>query len=220
MITRLMITRREQSGSCQPCFPLRDMRRNRIILTVVGFIAAHSAFAQGGPQLLGHFGDWNAYVAAQSGQKVCFALSEPRSGAMPGRGRSFMMIATRPAQQVWNELSFLMGYSFDPNTEATVQLGAESFALYTKDDGAWLRNLSDKGRMIDAMLREPALQVRGTSAQGMRTVDRYSLTGLGPAIDRATQECRRETPVGSVSPSPSPGPPSLGTACQRFPNLC
>src|SRR5262249_51197960 len=170
------------------------MRRTRIIFTVVGFVAAHSAFAQGGPQLLGHFGDWNAYVGVQTGQKVCFALSEPRSGATPGRGRSFVMIATRPAKQEWNELSILMDYSFDPNAEATVQLGAETFALYTKDDGAWLRNVSERGRMIDAMLREPALLVKGTSAQGMRTVDRYSLSGLGPAIDRATQECRREAP--------------------------
>jgi hypothetical protein len=44
--------------------------------------------------------------------------------------------------------------------------------------------------MIEAMRKASDIVVRGTSAKGTETTDRYSLKGLVQAIDRVAQECR------------------------------
>jgi hypothetical protein len=191
---------------------------------LIGLSAASFAFAQvGAPQPLGQFSDWGAYVASQNGQKLCFALS------MRG-GQSHVMIAVRPSDNVAAEVSIQVNYSFAAGAEATAQLGTESFALYTKDRGAWIKDVSEEGRVIAAMRREPMLAVNGTSTRGARTVERHSLNGLGPALDRATQECSGRAPTLAPPPQlspptpqpiqPAPMPQPQSPACERFPNLC
>jgi hypothetical protein len=213
--------------------------RHHVCLIVAAFVdlsAAQCAFAQGGgPQLLGQFGDWGAYRGVQNDQKVCYALSQSQPEPNRGRGKSYAMISTRPAVRVVNEFSILADYSFTLGLEATAQIDSETFALYTRDDGAWLKNAADQAPFLAAMRRGQVLLVKGKSAAGVPTVDRYVLKGLGQAVDRATAECRGETTTPTVSPQPSePAPPSVpsisspappvprsgGSACERFPNLC
>jgi hypothetical protein len=40
------------------------------------------------------------------------------------------------------------------------------------------------------MRRNGDLVVKGSSARGTQSTDRYSLKGLGQALDRTAQECR------------------------------
>jgi hypothetical protein len=91
---------------------------------------------------------------------------------------------------VHNEVSVIIGYNFKPNSEATIEIGGAKFAMYTQNDGAWIKNAAEESRMLDAMRRGADLVVRGVSARGTQTVDRYHLRGLSQAIDRAANECR------------------------------
>src|SRR5262245_29918599 len=75
------------------------------------------ARAQGDqPTLLGTYADWGAYTATPGGKKVCFALSKPKSSTTtpPGRPRNpaFLFVSTRPAENVRNEVSVIIGYPF------------------------------------------------------------------------------------------------------------
>jgi len=38
-----------------------------------------------------------------------------------------------------NEVSVVSGYPFRTDSDATVEVGNELFAMYTKGDGAWLK---------------------------------------------------------------------------------
>ncbi len=156
--------------------------------------AAHAALGNVQPNLLGQYGEWAAYTATPAGTKVCFALAKPHESKTnpPGKPRdpAYMFIASRPAENVRNEVSVAIGYSFKPGTDATVEIGSAKFPMYTQNDGAWIKNAAEEAHMVDVMRKGSDLVVSGVSARGTRSTDRYSLKGLSQALDRAAQECK------------------------------
>jgi hypothetical protein len=146
------------------------------------------------PTLLGQYADWGAYAAAPGGGKVCFALAKPKSAKTdpPGRKRdqAYIFISTRPAENVRNEVSVIIGYPFKAASDATAEIGPAKFAMYTQNDGAWIKNVAEEARMIDAMRKGAELIVKGVSGRGTASTDHYSLKGLGEALGRVEQECK------------------------------
>jgi hypothetical protein len=155
---------------------------------------AQAAVGSAQPSLLGQYGDWGAYAAAAGGRKVCYALAKPSSQQTdpPGRSRdpAYLMVSTRPAENVQDEVSIVIGYPFKPGSDATVEIGSNKYAMYTQNDGAWIKNAAEEPRMVDAMRKAGDLVVTGVSSRGTQTTDRYSLRGISQALDRAAQECR------------------------------
>jgi hypothetical protein len=146
------------------------------------------------PTLLGQYGDWGAYTASPGGKKICFAIAKPSSSESnpPNRPRNpaYMFISSRPADKVSNEVSIIIGYPFKPSSEATVDIGSTPFALYTQQDGAWIKNAADEAHMVEAMRAGQSAVVKGMSAKGTRTTDTFSLRGLSQALDRTGQDCK------------------------------
>jgi invasion protein IalB len=146
------------------------------------------------PTLLGQYGDWGAFTATPGGAKVCFALAKPKASKTEPtgrqRGQAYVFIATRPAENVKNEISVIIGYPFKSASDATAEVGATKFAMYTQSDGAWIKNVAEEARMVDAMRKGAELTVKGTSGRGTQSIDQYSLKGLAQALDRADQECK------------------------------
>jgi invasion protein IalB len=146
--------------------------------------------------LLGQYGDWGAYTASPGGQKVCFALSKPTASSdIPPNRRNasnvvYLFVSTRPAEKVSNEISVLItGYAFKPNSEAGVAIGGANFAMYTHNDGAWVKNAAEETKMLDAMRNTGDMVIKATTSRGTQTSDTFSLKGLSQAVDRASQEC-------------------------------
>lgn len=152
--------------------------------------------AMGGaqPKLLGQYADWGAYTAAPGGKKVCFAIAKPASSETipPGRPRNptYMFISTRPAEKVTDEISIIIGYPFKPSADAAASVGSTAFALYTQQDGAWIKNAAEEANMVGAMRGGQTAVVKGVSAKGTQSSDTYSLKGLAQALDRTGQECK------------------------------
>jgi hypothetical protein len=161
-----------------------------------GATAEAAAAVAGGakPTLLGQFGDWGAYTASPGGKKVCFTIAKPASSETtpPGKSRNppFMFISSRPAEKVTDEVSIIIGYPFKPNSEATVAVGTTSFALYTQQDGAWIKNSAEEANLIAAMRAGQNAVLKGTSAKGTHSTDVFSLKGLAQALDRSDQDCK------------------------------
>jgi hypothetical protein len=154
--------------------------------------AAPTGTAQ--PALLGQYGDWGAYAASPGGGKVCFALAKPKTTKIEPAGRkrdpSYVFVSTRPAENVKNEVSVIIGYPFKTSSDATAEVGAVKFAMYTQKDGAWIKNVAEEARMVDAMRKGADLTVKGTSGRGTASIDQYSLKGLAQALDKIEQECK------------------------------
>src|SRR6202045_2105051 len=145
------------------------------------------------PTLLGQYGEWGAYTASPGGKKVCFAIAKPTSSQTnpPDRPRNptYMFISSRPSDKVSNEVSIIIGYPFKPGSEASAAVGSTSYALYTQQDGAWIKNAAEEAQMVDAMRAGQNAVVKGVSAKGTQSSDTFSLKGLAQALDRVGQEC-------------------------------
>jgi invasion protein IalB len=83
-----------------------------------------------------------------------------------------------------------MGFPLKEGSDAKLTVGTTAFQLYTKDQGAWVRNVADEGKLVDAMRKGRDVTVVSSSARGNPTTDKYSLNGIAQALDRVAQECR------------------------------
>jgi hypothetical protein len=144
--------------------------------------------------LLGQFGDWGAYKATPGGKKICFALAKPASVTTEPAGRkrdpSYAFISTRPSEKVKNEVSVIVGYPQKNGVDAGAAIGTKNFAMYTQNDGAWVKNAGEEAQMITLMRAGGELVVKSESGLGTKTTDSYSLKGIGPALDKVAEECK------------------------------
>jgi invasion protein IalB len=144
--------------------------------------------------LLGQFGEWGAYRATPGGKKICFALSKPTSIASEPAGRNrdpaYAFVSTRPSEKVKNEVSVIVGYQQKAGRDATVAIGSATYAMYTQNDGAWVKNAAEEVQMVETMRKGSDLVVKSESAKGTKTTDTYSLKGIAQALDKVAEECK------------------------------
>jgi invasion protein IalB len=148
--------------------------------------------ASGKPVQVASYGDWGAFLALQGGKrKTCYALAQPKDRAPSKlkRDPAYIFISSRPAENVHNEISVIMGFPMKDNGEAQADIGSTHFELISKGNNAWIKNPAEEGQFIDAMKKGSKLVVKAASIKGNVTTDSYSLSGLAQALDRVQKEC-------------------------------
>jgi invasion protein IalB len=154
--------------------------------------AAPAAAGQGQAMLLETAGKWQAFSSQQGRSKVCYALSKAES-RMPANLKDvdgLLFVATRPAEGVRNEISFVMNFDLKEDVEHQAIIGSERFALVAKGKNMWLKNPAEEPRMLDALRKGSGLEVKGTSKRGNPTSDKYSLAGMSQTVKRAEDACK------------------------------
>ena len=148
------------------------------------------------PTLLGASRDWTAFQANTADGKVCYALSRPVQSTPKKTARDpiFVLISTWPNRNVRDELQIIPGYVYRDGELVTAQVGRQKTEFFTRNDSksgsAWVKEPADEIALVAAMRGGSSLTVSGTSKRGTRTVDTYSLSGIGTALDRAHDACR------------------------------
>jgi hypothetical protein len=146
----------------------------------------------GKPVQVGSFGDWGAFMAQQGGKKkTCYALAQPKE-RMPAtlkRDPAYIFISSRPAENVHNEISIIMGFSMKDNGEAQADIGGTHFQLIAKGTNAWIKNPAEETQFIETMKKGSKLVIKAASTKGNTTTDSYSLAGLSQALERVQKEC-------------------------------
>jgi hypothetical protein len=153
---------------------------------------AQGQTASANPSLIGQYGDWGVYVSQGQKSKVCFALTQPkeRLPSTLNRDPGYLFISTRPGDNVRNEFSVIVGFPMKEDADPALTIGNDTFALYARQTGAWIRNVAEEARLIEAMRKGKDLTMKSTSVRGNATTDRYSLSGIAQALDRVAQECK------------------------------
>lgn len=167
--------------------------RTALAAAIVAALAQPTlAQAPAGPALIAQYGDWGVYVSQTARTKICYALSQPkdRQPATLKRDPGYFFVSTRPGENVKNEVSVIAGFPIKDASDAIADISGTAFTLYTRSDSAWVRNIAEEVRLVDALRRGRDLTVKSTSARGNVTTDKYSLTGFAQALDRVAQECR------------------------------
>jgi len=165
--------------------------RMRTIAALLFLLWPIAAIAQDAPTLLQQYNDWEAYRYDGGGQKTCYILSKPKTLAPTNRnhGDVFFFLTSRPAENVYNEVSILVGYPFAPDGQVTVDIDGQVFTLFTKDDGAWVEQPADEKQLVEAMKAGRSMVVKGQSARGTATTYTFSLSGVTAGTNRLTSEC-------------------------------
>jgi hypothetical protein len=155
------------------------------VLAAAGWASAEE------PKSLGAFEKWTAYAAGPKGQLVCYIYAEPETaeGDYAKRGAVSVQVANRQKDKVKGELSVTAGYPYKPDSEARLDIDGTAFALFTKDEGAWARDIKTEAEIVQAMRGGKRMIVRGTSTRGTLTTDTYSLSGFTAAMNAINQAC-------------------------------
>lgn len=140
---------------------------------------------------IGRFGDWDVFATAGKA-KTCYTLARPkdRAPASLKRDDAYVFISNRPAENVQNEVSVIMGFAMKDGSEPSADIGGNVFQLVAKGSNAWLKNPAEEGKFVEAMKRGSKLVVKASSVRGNASTDTYSLTGISDALARIRKECQ------------------------------
>jgi hypothetical protein len=140
---------------------------------------------------LGQFDDWIAY-STPGARKICYALSVPKDRLPKNLNRDpgYLFVSYRPDEKVRGEIAVVMGFAVKEDAPAQAVLANASFELAGKDSSLFVHNAAEEGTMLAAMRRGGSLTVKASSKRGNATTDRFSLAGIGQALDTAEKACK------------------------------
>ncbi|WP_062226894.1 invasion associated locus B family protein [Aureimonas frigidaquae] len=158
--------------------------------TALVVLSTAAAFAQT-PTRLNQFNDWGTYSYTTGGNKVCYALSAPKTKepASVNHGDIFFLVSQKPGQNRAYEPQVVMGYPMREGSKVTVTVDGRKFTLFTRGESAWVEKPAEEPQLVAAMRNGKAMQVDATSARGTATKYSYSLAGITAAIN-SIGECR------------------------------
>jgi len=144
------------------------------------------------PALISQHNAWATYSYGGAKGKVCYALSKPTKLAPTDRnhGDVFFFVSNRPGENVDNEPSVIVGYSFREGSSVALDVDGKKFVMFTNKDGAWVRNAAEERQLVAAMKAGREMIVSGVSARGTQTTYTFSLSGVTAAIGAADTACR------------------------------
>lgn len=160
------------------------------VLACVGlFLSFPSHAAQ--PKQIGTYGDWTAYMLTEQGSKVCYMVSKPISakGKYTRRGDVFALITHRPGENTRDVFSYITGYQYKKQSDATVMIDSKKFTLFTQDETAWTPDAASDKRLSKAVRSGSKMIVKGVSSRGTATTDTFSLKGSGAAYKAISKSC-------------------------------
>ncbi|MEM9320052.1 MAG: invasion associated locus B family protein [Pseudomonadota bacterium] len=138
---------------------------------------------------------WTVFV--EEDPMECWVVSTPtetvntRGGDVVAVNRDeiLMFVSYWPEQNRSGEVSFTGGYTFEPGSTVTVQIGEESFELFTEGEIAWAASVAEDGDIVTAMRAGSDAVLTALSNRGTTTQDTFSLLGFSAAIEDAETRC-------------------------------
>ena len=163
----------------------------KIILTLFFSFIFNSLSAEESLKSIGKFKDWESFILAQDGNKICFAQSIPvvRAPKKLKREPSRLFISFRPAEDIKNEFSVTNGYEFKLKAPVTAKSGKKSYDLFSKGRFAWVVDNGDEQRLIVTMKKASRLMIIGNTEKDDETTDHYSMMGFTKAYNAAKKNC-------------------------------
>lgn len=139
--------------------------------------------------------DWNVFV--ETDPRECWAVSVPietvntRDGNVVAvrRGQILLMVIYRPDANANGQVAFTGGYPFADGSSVTLEIGTNSYDLFTDGEWAWATNGEMDASIVAAMKRGADAVLTARSARGTVTKDSFSLLGFTASVDDAAARC-------------------------------
>lgn len=143
------------------------------------------------PYSLGSYTDWNVWELDESGQKICYIVSEPKkqAGSYTRRGKPAILVTRRPTPKVTDEVSIQPGYTYLEGSSVSLAVGQNQFTLFTRGAHAWTKDETEDRTLIDVMKSGESMVVQGESIKNTTSTDTYSLLGFTKAYNAMVAAC-------------------------------
>ena len=139
--------------------------------------------------------DWSVFVEDDPTQ--CWIVSAPKQIRNVRDGQEVearrdeirLFVSYWPGDGKRGEVSTTGGYPYAEGSSVTIEIGADSFELFTEGELAWAGSPEQDGQIIAAMKRGSQAVVTGRSSRGTQTEDTFSLLGFTAAVEDAETRC-------------------------------
>lgn len=139
--------------------------------------------------------DWSVFVEEDPVQ--CWGVSAPKAEEFfrdgdpvsASTGEVLFFVSYQPADGVEGQVSYNGGYPFDEGSTVSLEIGSDSFELFTEGEWAWAASPEDDAAIVAAMKRGAEAEVSGESGRGTQVVHTFSLQGFTAAVEEAESRC-------------------------------
>ncbi len=139
--------------------------------------------------------DWAVFV--EDDPQECWGVSKPKQTVNTRNGRvvqvrrgdTLLFVAFRPGGGADGEVAFTGGYPFRPGSTVTLNIGGDSYELFTEGEWAWPAGDAEDAEIMAAMKRGAEATLVGVSSRGTQTEDTFSLMGFTEAMEEAASQC-------------------------------
>lgn len=156
--------------------------------------------------VLGTFRDWVAYKQEDTQSMVCWIVPEniedlnQKKSTKPQddkekheahASRPTFMIAEHPQQNVKNEVSFI--HKSVLAAKKSVKLLVDKtgrFEMTPVEDSAWIENVIDESRLVNALRKGASLKIEGQNHTGQNFSYSVSLSGFDAAYNASVEACK------------------------------
>lgn len=169
---------------------MKSSRAYRIALSLLPLSILASASPAVALSPTSHFNDWSLFTFKKSGKLQCYIASEPsqKRGNYSKRDEPYLLVSYK--SRALDEVSVSAGFTFQPNSEATLSINKRSYSLFTKDNLAWAYDAATDIKLVEEMQNGISLQVTSTSKKGTQAIDTYSLNGFAAAYKHMKEQCK------------------------------
>jgi len=131
--------------------------------------------------------------------KLCWGVATPRETLNADeqgrpkavtRGKILLFVTYRKGGSAQGEVSFAGGYPFAPGSTVSLDVGGNTFELFTEGETGWSASAEDDAKIIESMKKGTDAVLKGRSARGTFTTDTFSLLGVTAATDEAAKRCQ------------------------------
>ncbi|MGF1650487.1 MAG: invasion associated locus B family protein [Hyphomicrobiaceae bacterium] len=169
---------------------MKTTHTTALAVIAMAWVALSSAASAQQTRQINEFRDWTVYHHGAGAPEMCFAASQPKetSPRDVARGQSFFYVTSWPQDGVKAEVSMKLGFTVSAGTDVEVQIGNARFQLFGDGDSAFVKDVREELRLIEAMKRGSFMVVIARNERGTEVRDTYSLLGVTQAIN-AIQPC-------------------------------
>ncbi|NBD31051.1 MAG: hypothetical protein GVY31_13560 [Alphaproteobacteria bacterium] len=139
--------------------------------------------------------DWSVFVEEEPVQ--CWGVSAPKTEEFfrdgnpvsASTGDVLLFVSYQPDEGVQGQVSYNGGYPFGDGTTVSMEIGGDSYELFSEGEWAWAASPEDDASIVAAMKRGAEAKLTGRSGRGTQVVHTFSLLGFTAAVEEAESRC-------------------------------
>ena len=168
------------------------MRLSHTVLIMCALAFTPSLASAANAKLEGVFTDWTVYSKKDGQDKICYALSKPKSKtpSSVNHGDIYFMVSNWKSGAAKEQPSLLTGYTLKTEIPPAARVGNSKTPMYSSQNEAFVETGTDERKLVKAMRKGAVMRVDAVSQRGTQTSYEFSLKGITAALKKAKTSCQ------------------------------